>query len=54
MLSTFVQFCEQWIDLDPRWPKIVAVLVIILLLVGPRKIIALKKTAKDKWTIFFN
>ena len=53
MLSTFVQFCIQWIGTDPLWPKIILILIVILVLVGPRRVITIKKKDNNKWTIFF-
>lgn len=53
MASDFVQFCTTWIGADPRWPRIIVVLLMILVLVGPRKMITIRKTGKNKWTIIF-
>ena len=53
MLSTFVQFCTQWIGTDPRWPKIILILIVILVLVGPRRVITVRKKDNNKWSIFF-
>ena len=52
MLSTFVQFCTQWIGTDPRWSKVILDLIGILVLIGPRKVITIKKKDNNKWTIF--
>ncbi len=53
MLSSLVQFCTQWIGTDPQWPILITVLLVILVLVGPRKCMTIKKTGKNKWTIFY-
>ncbi len=53
MLTNFVQFCTTWLEIEPRWPAIVAILLVILVLAAPRKIITIKKTNNNKWTIFF-
>ncbi len=53
MLSSFIEFCTDWIGKDPRWPTIVAILMVVLVLVGPRKMITIKKTGESKWTIVF-
>lgn len=52
MLSSFIEFCTNWIGTDPRWPTIITILLVVLVLVGPRKIITIKKTDENKWTIF--
>lgn len=53
MLSTLVQFCTQWIGTDPQWPILITILLVILVLVGPRKCMTIKKTGENKWTIFY-
>lgn len=53
MLSNLVQFCTQWIEKDPQWSTFLSISLVILVLVGPRKCITIKKTGKNKWTMFF-
>ncbi|MCI9178259.1 MAG: hypothetical protein HFJ28_06940 [Clostridia bacterium] len=53
MLTNFVQFCTTWLEIEPRWPTIDVSLLVILVLVAPRKVINIKKIKKNKWTIFF-
>lgn len=53
MLSTLVQFCTKWIGTDPQWPILISILLVILVLAGPRKIITVRKIEKNKWTITF-
>ena len=52
MLSTFVQFCTQWLGTDSQWPIVILVLVIILIITAPCKIVTIKKNDENKWTIF--
>jgi len=52
MLSTFVQFCMRWLGVSPQWPILISVLLVVLVLVGPRKCITIKKVGEGKWTIF--
>ncbi len=52
MLSTFIQFCVQWVGADPQWSKLLAFLLVLLVSVGPKKTVTVKKVGKNKWTIF--
>lgn len=52
MLSTFVRFCTRWLGVSPQWPILISVLLVVLVLVGPRKYITVKKTGEGKWVIF--
>lgn len=52
MLSTLVHFCTKWIGTDPQWPVLLSILLVIFVLVGPRKIITVRKTGENKWTIY--
>ncbi len=53
MLSTLVQFCTDWIGTDPQWPILISILLVILVLVGPRKFITIRKIDKNKWIITY-
>jgi len=54
MLSTLVQFCTEWIGTDySSWSKLLEFLIVLLIIVGPRKILTIRKTGENKWIISF-